>query len=347
MTTNYFENKQAAVIGLGFMGEKHAQAYLNLGVQRLVGAELSEETKKNILQKYPNIILYTDWRELFEKERLDIVSVVTNGPSHAEIVIAAAEKKIPIIFCEKPMATNMDDAGRMIEACRKNGSELFINMTRRVFPSYQKLLRLVSEGIIGSPVNITVMIGGARGLGCMGSHFFDLMRILFKSEVSGAWGIIDQTGTPNRRGQQFFDPGGYGVFQFKNGSRGFIEMSEDFFLPPTMVIVGTKGRIEIDEHRNDWRLYHLESGGPLTGKAISPDTVVSAESFNPGDPIDLIAATERALLDIAGEKTMARGEDGLAALEMVLALHISHARNNAFVPFPLRASDLDFDIPIT
>lgn len=346
MATNYFENKRAAIIGLGFMGEKHAQAYLNLGVQRLVGAELNEETRKTILQKYPNVIVYADWQELFEKERLDIVSVVTNGPSHAEIVIAAAKKKIPVIFCEKPMATNLADADRMIEACRANGTELFINMTKRAFPSYQKLFHFLAEGAIGSMVNVTAIIGGARGLGCVGSHFFDLMRLFTKSEVHGAWGVIDQTGTPNRRGAQFFDPGGYGVFQFQNGSRGIIEMSEDFFLPPTLIIIGTKGRIEIDEHRNDWRIYRLDGGGP-SGKEISTKTTLTPIPFDPGDPIDLVSATERALINIVTKKTMARGEDGLAALEMVLALHISHARNNSFIPLPLRGEDRHFDIPIT
>ena len=48
----------------------------------------------------PNVSLYTDFEKLLHKENVDLLSIVTNGPSHANIAVKGINKGIKYIFCE-------------------------------------------------------------------------------------------------------------------------------------------------------------------------------------------------------------------------------------------------------
>ena len=77
---------------------------------------------KKILPDFPEKHTYDNYEKVIEDERFDIISVVSNGPTHTEIVIRAAEAGIKNIFCEKPIATNLRDAQKVIESCHKHKS---------------------------------------------------------------------------------------------------------------------------------------------------------------------------------------------------------------------------------
>jgi hypothetical protein len=64
---------------------------------------------------------YTDYRQMLEQERPDLVSVVPPDDHHAAPVIAAAESGVKGIICEKPLAGSLADADRMIEAVERSG----------------------------------------------------------------------------------------------------------------------------------------------------------------------------------------------------------------------------------
>lgn len=59
---------------------------------------------------------YSSWREMLGSEDLDIVSVATYSPWHAEITIACAEAGVRAVICEKPITTRLSDADRVIDA---------------------------------------------------------------------------------------------------------------------------------------------------------------------------------------------------------------------------------------
>ena len=64
---------------------------------------------------------YIDYREMLDREDLDLISVVTSDHVHTQIVIDAAEAGVKGIVCEKPIATTLADADRMIEAVEQAG----------------------------------------------------------------------------------------------------------------------------------------------------------------------------------------------------------------------------------
>jgi len=91
-------------------------------------------------------------------DEVDIVSICTPPETHCELVLQFASRT-KAIWCEKPIAMNLDEADKMIEVCKENNTMLQINHQRRwMRPKFK-----FSRGILNS-----------------GSHAFDLVNFLFK-----------------------------------------------------------------------------------------------------------------------------------------------------------------------
>ena len=94
---------------------------------------------------------YSDWREMLAGGEIDAVYVATPVYLHAEQTIAAAEAGKHVL-CEKPMAMNVDECRRMIDACRHNNVRLGIAYYRRFYPVLARVRELLAFGDIGHAV---------------------------------------------------------------------------------------------------------------------------------------------------------------------------------------------------
>lgn len=339
------KKQKAAIIGFGGMGQRHYKAYQENGVEVTAICDRYHEKIPEIIPGFPYQHIYATPHELLNNEDLDIVSVVTNGPTHAEISINASEAGVPNILCEKPIATNLKDAQRVVDICRKNGTRLAVNHIRRWSPTYSRLRQLLSEDIIGDLRHIYFNCG-STGLGNFAIHFFDTARYLTNSEPDWIIGFIDKTGTPNPRGQQFVDPGGYGIVHFENGTRFFVDTSEDTGVQYTFQLVGTFGRIIIDELNNTYQIHSRETALrdiPLTRYG----TEMAAIPFINAAPFDIVDLTRRAQQELLGGGPISSpGSDGVKSLEMVIAFHVSDECANTKVALPLKESDRDKTVHI-
>ncbi|MBQ8325287.1 MAG: Gfo/Idh/MocA family oxidoreductase [Clostridia bacterium] len=91
---------------------------------------------------------YVDYKEMFEKENLDAVSVCTWNAAHAPATIDALNAGINVL-CEKPMAMNTQQALAMKEAAEKNGKLLMIGFVRRFGNDADILKKFIDEGTMG------------------------------------------------------------------------------------------------------------------------------------------------------------------------------------------------------
>ncbi len=281
---------------------------------------------------------------------LDVVAIVTNGPSHAFLTAAAAEAGVPAILCEKPMATSVADAQRMIDACAKAGARLGINHTRRWSPAHQQLRDALADGLVGSPRAFLVTLGAGR-LGCNATHMVDLVRMWSGQDVISVSGWLDHTGTPDPRGPQFVDPGGHAVMHLTDGARVYLDQMEDVGVPPAVEILGSIGRVRVEDVTNLWQVRArapeqreqsmMSYGLPLLDVPFDLGDAPRVGQFD-----QVIAAAFRDLLDGEGEPACS-GRDGLAAIEAVLAIHLSEARDHAPVALPLTGDDRVFGIQFT
>jgi predicted dehydrogenase len=335
----------AAIIGFGGMGQRHYQAYRKNGIPVTAICECDVAKVQRAIPEFPGDRIYTRYQDLLEHIDADILSVVTNGPTHAEITMAAARAGIENVFCEKPMATILRDAAEAIRVCEEHGTRLAVNHIRRWSSNYQRVKDLIGAGMIGEPRHFYFDCG-STGLGNFAIHFMDVIRFLSGSEPARATGFLDRTGTPNPRGNQFSDPGGYGIITLENGARFFIDTMEDTGVQYTLQIVGTFGRIIIDELNDVWSIRARDTSAraiPLTryGTAMGEVPFVSDAQF---DIVGLTAEAQRELM--AGQDIRTTGRDGYRSLEMVMAFHASDARGNIPVDFPLEGDDLTRDVPI-
>ena len=117
-------------------------------------------------------------------ENLDVVTVATSDHRHADLVVDAANAGVKGIFCEKPMATSVADADRMMEATERNGTILSIDHTRRWQPLWRHTHDVVVGG--GSIGDVQYVIGTLSGGRAMlfrnGTHLVDAICYFADSE---------------------------------------------------------------------------------------------------------------------------------------------------------------------
>lgn len=92
--------------------------------------------------------VYTAYREMLEKEKLDIVHVLTPNRSHCEITVAALEAGCHVM-CEKPMAATAADAQKMLDAANRTGKKLTIGYQNRFRSDVLYLKRACENGDLG------------------------------------------------------------------------------------------------------------------------------------------------------------------------------------------------------
>ena len=161
------------------MPSSHVGAYTLIQNTQLVAVcdlkpALFESFRDTWGEEYPDVQIYTDYREMIEKERLDILSVCTSDHAHTEIVIHAANTGVKGIVCEKPLATSVDECNRMIEACEKRDTVMTVEHTRRWLPAFHAAQHAINEGTVGKVLRISGNLGSSRAmLFRNGTHLID------------------------------------------------------------------------------------------------------------------------------------------------------------------------------
>ena len=126
---------RAAVIGVGSLGRHHARNYAQLareGRVEFIGAcDSNTETATRIAAEN-GCAQFTDWHELAGK--VDVVSIATPTETHCEIACAFLEKGVHVLV-EKPIATSLEDADRIIAAAKASDAVLMVGHLERFNPA--------------------------------------------------------------------------------------------------------------------------------------------------------------------------------------------------------------------
>jgi predicted dehydrogenase len=144
------------LIGYGFMGRAHSNAFRKVGNFFDLGCELvlraacarNEAKVKDFASQWGYVSYETDWRKLINRDDIDIVDICAPNDVHAEIAIAAA-KAGKMILCEKPLARTGAEALKMVNAIEKAGVPNMVWYNYRRVPAVTLAKRLVEEGRLG------------------------------------------------------------------------------------------------------------------------------------------------------------------------------------------------------
>jgi predicted dehydrogenase len=144
------------MIGYGFMGRAHSNAYRKVGnffdVDRqpvLKAACARDQSKiKAFADKWGYESVETDWRKLIERKDIDVVDICVPNNLHLEIAVAAAQAG-KMILCEKPLAMNGAEGKKMVEAVEKAKVPNMVWYNYRRVPAVTLARKLIEEGRLG------------------------------------------------------------------------------------------------------------------------------------------------------------------------------------------------------
>ena len=157
-----------------------------------------------------------------------------------------------------------------------------------------------------------------------------------QSDVPYTGKSIDKKGTPNPRGSNFYDPGGYGMVWFDD-VRVYFDMSEDYGTPMLFKILGSVGHIIVDEKAREWKISTRsdeDRNQPLTRR---PNLIKIP--FEGHGMMDMIDTCKESITDILDNNVSCSGEDGMKSLMIPIGIHKSDESGNVMVNFPLDEED--------
>ena len=330
MTTK--DKLRVGVVGAGFAGRAHMGGYKNVEDADLIAVcDVEKDRAQEAAEKYhiPNV--FTDYEEMLELDGLDAISVCLPNVMHMPATVAALEAGKHVL-CEKPLATNAEQAAKMVEAAEKSGKILAMSLNFRYQGRALTLKRLIEAGELGEIYYAkTAMLrsnaiprgwfhvkerSGGGPLLDLAAHVLDMTWWLMgRPEPVSASGVtfaklgvagkgMGTWGVGYGDGPVDIEDLAVGLIKFKDGQSLFVEVSWALHSPSVQYchIFGTEG-----------------------GASLYPDFAIykepSVQTPKMDQDKDRIREFVRNVLD--GTEPLGTGSDGLQVMRMLDAIYKS------------------------
>src|SRR5262245_44435855 len=181
------------LVGAGFWARYQLAAWRELPGARCVAVCDRDPDRAERLAAAHGVAAYSDAAEMLDRERPDLLDVVTDVPGHAPLVKLAAARGVPVV-CQKPMAATPGECEELVEVCRRAGVPFAVHENWRWQAPLRHVKELLARGVVGTPFRCRIdMISGFDVfanqpylkeqpefiVADMGCHLFDLARSYF------------------------------------------------------------------------------------------------------------------------------------------------------------------------
>ncbi|MXY99951.1 inositol 2-dehydrogenase [Candidatus Poribacteria bacterium] len=325
------------VIGAGRIGQLHiehiAQNIPEAELIAICGLNISDV--ESLVEQFNVPIATTDYAPLLTNPRIDAVLVASSTDTHVEISQAAA-KAGKHIFCEKPIALDLQQIDETLAIVEAAGVKFQIGFNRRFDASFMRLREAVTTGEIGAPhiVHITsrdpapppieyIKVSGGLFLD-MTIHDFDMARYLIGDEVVEVYATGGVRVDP-RIGEVGDIDTAVITLRFQNGVIGTIDNSREavYGYDQRVEVFGSKGKVAAENPPTDTVTF---SGHDGTRAASPPYFFI--ERYKPA----YLAELQTFFACIQEDTTPpVTGEDGRAPVVMGFAA-LKSLRENRPVP---------------
>jgi len=250
-----------AIVGCGRIGNRHAEHINNQG-NLIAVCDIVEENASAVAEKY-HAKKYTSIEKLLKNEKeVDVVAICTPNGLHAEQTIAALRAGFHVV-CEKPMAINVHDCGKMIQEAEWANKRLFIVKQNRYNPPIEAVRELIHSGKLGQIYSVqlncfwnrnpeyyndsnwkgTKKLDGGT-LFTQYSNFVDLLYFL----IGDVKEVQAFTSNFHHQKEMEFEDTGVVVVKFHNNALGTINYTVNSFdknMEGSLTIFSEKGTVKV------------------------------------------------------------------------------------------------------
>ncbi len=237
-----------AVIGVGFWGKNHVRVYSELPETNLVAVcDVDFERAKAIAQQY-KVDAYKDSQKLLNRNDVHAVSICTWTTTHAiEAMKALKAEKHTLV--EKPLASSIREARRIVDFAMQKKKHLMVGFIERFNPVVQRAKDMLRRGEIGELVSATARrvsqwperIGDVGVVKDYAIHEIDVMRKIFEEDPATVYARVG-----NLKHTKFEDYAQI-MLTFKSGKTAFIETN---WLTPdkirSLTLTGSNAILSLD-----------------------------------------------------------------------------------------------------
>ena len=264
-----------AIIGAGCMGQEHI-----LNIEIIEDAEVvalcdtSEQSIKESLELLNNeVAIFEDYNELVRANIADAFIIATPNFTHIDVLKDVMKSEAHLLI-EKPLCTTVKDCQEFEELSKNYPGVIWTAMEYRYMPPVQRMIQEIHNKTIGDLKMLsirehrfpflhkvddwnrfTIKTGGTLVEKCC--HFFDLMRLIAKSEplkvyASGNQDVNHLDEEYDGKVPDILD-NAFVIVDFKNGVRAFLDLcmfAENSEYQEELCAVGTIGKIETEVPSN-------------------------------------------------------------------------------------------------
>jgi predicted dehydrogenase len=293
---------RVGLLGYGFIGKVHTLAYKLLPMMydpfpvdiKLAGVSAASQASVDKgLEQGGYAYGTTNWRELVERDDIDVIDCCTPNFLHKDMLIAAMRAG-KHVYCDKPLALNLTEAQQIVAVARESGVKHQMTFDNRFVPAMMRAKQLVEEGLLGQvfsfrsvylhagyadperPMSwrLDVERSGGGALFDLGSHVLDLIRFLlgeYESVYAVTETFIRERPLPGHADQKQpvkVDDLALVTARMANGALGTVEASR--------FATGTNDELRLEMHG---------SQGALRFNSMDPNWLYVYDQREPGAPI--------------------------------------------------------------
>ncbi len=258
-----------AIIGSGMMGQEHIRNVKLLGSTSVTAVADPDEGMRQSAAALagPDCKALADYRDLLAAGDVDAIVVASPNHTHVDVMRDLLATEIPIIV-EKPLCTTLEDCREITALGAKRKAPVWVAMEYRYMPPVQRLLHEVEAGTAGNLHMIAIRehrypflhkvgnwnrfnrySGGTLVEKCC--HFFDLMRLIAKSEPvrvygSGGSDVNHNNETIDGQRPDILD-NAFVIVDFANGIRAMLDLcmfAEGAYWQESIAATGDAARVE-------------------------------------------------------------------------------------------------------
>jgi D-apiose dehydrogenase len=321
-------------IGAGYFSHFQYEAWQRIPEVEIVAFSNRDQQRARQVQERFDLHCYSDYREMFDRERPDFVDVITPPPTHREMCAEAAGRGIHVI-CQKPLAPCFEEAQAIVADADRAGIRFMVHENFRFQPWHREIKRQLEAQNVGDVVySLTFRCRMGDGWGDnayiprqpyfrdypkllvyeTGVHFIDTFRFL-GGEIARVSAWLRRL-NPVIKGEDC----GLLVFEFEGGALGQWDANrynEPNYANPRY----TFGEFLVECNGGSIRLY---PDGTLTTKNLGePEVDVAYRHKNRGFAGDCCYLTQRHFVDrmLDGDPFETGGHDYLKTLTVQEAVY--------------------------